>query len=279
MTVGPTSTTNHRSSRELPNMRRMPVSGRSVTLRDRVIGLVSHLRSLAVPVTDSTMHLFYVHSGITYVCARMVIAFLGLPTDRCILLVGRRMTLRNTGIRCEAAPEIDHRNVFGLERRFWRSWRRIARLDRYISRLCRGRDFVVYLPHSQRVFYQLILSHRRCRRFAFLEEGTDAYIRPAELDDHRDRMRLKLLVMSLLNYAGRANHYGRHYRAGYDRCYSITPQAFRILSSAGDRGAPGRAGQPRLGRGSRIQRCRAPASGPIRGRSTCIARRLRRGNA
>ena len=227
MTAGPTLTTSHPSSRENPPTAKTPVSGGRVTAHDRLIDRVGRLRSRIRPIDDSTLHLFYVHSGITYVCARMVMSHLGLSPERCLLIIGRRMTLRNSGIRCETMPELDSSYTFSLERWFWKTWRKISRFDHFISRLCGHRGFVIYLPHSQRVLYQLLLSHRQCRGFAFIEEGTDAYICPSELDDHRVRMRPKLQIMSVLNYLGRANHYGRHFRAGYDHCYATTRWAFR----------------------------------------------------
>lgn len=169
---------------------------------------------------------FYIHSGITYVCARLVIGHQELRQEDCVLLTGPRMKLNDQSLRVELVPEFTDSTRFSRQRRFWTNWGPIRCLDRFLDTLCDGDRYSLYVPHTRKIVCQLLASHPRCAGYSILEEGTDAYHRPFALDVHRRVIRKRTQLLCYLNYGRRASTCNYHYNPAYRTVYGLTEYSF-----------------------------------------------------
>lgn len=169
---------------------------------------------------------FYIHSGVTYVCARLVIGHLKLRSEDCVLLASPRMKPADHALRVEPVPESADSTRFSRRRRFWTNWGPIRRLDRFINTLCNGDRFLLYVPHTRKIVCQLLASHPRCAGYSILEEGSDAYQPPFALDVHRRVIKKRTQLLCYLNYGRRASPYNYHYNPAYRTVYGLTEHSF-----------------------------------------------------
>lgn len=57
----------------------------------------------------------------------------------------------------------------------WKTVRAMRRFDHWVERTCRGESYVLYIPHDLHPWYQLLATHPRCLKKAYIEEGDGAY--------------------------------------------------------------------------------------------------------
>lgn len=116
------------------------------------------------------LHLFIVHSDITYLVANSIIKHLKLPHDKILFLVNRRQKVdyynRKTLPRIKLGSTLsiikNRKNMFSY-------------FDQ-ISLLVEDNLYRAYLPQSSFWKYHLVIAHQNCTSFSYIEEGLASYI-------------------------------------------------------------------------------------------------------
>ena len=122
-------------------------------------------------------HLFTVHSPITFLAAHMVVVNMKLDLEDVIILTNRYKV------------PIDKYSVYQFSSNIENGWFKkltrlnvTNRLDKYLSGLSNGDEFIAYvdlMSYHQKV----LITHPKCMGFNFIEEGNSSYRDKDNLDD------------------------------------------------------------------------------------------------
>lgn len=123
------------------------------------------------------MHIFYIHSHITFVIAQLFILEYNLDIEnvRYIASRGYKLSTKSYNITgfynyLESASKLN--KVFKLKHK-------IKTLDEDIKLLANNKSFCVYLPQFNHSLFQILGTHTLCKNVVLLEEGITSY----KLDD------------------------------------------------------------------------------------------------
>lgn len=122
-------------------------------------------------------HIFYVHSGITYLVSLAAINHLKLHTSEVIIIIGRSIQIDDQFqcIRLNAKEE----NIALLPSygsvEVLKNINVLMRLDRKIGNAAQHSEFTLYLPSEKNYLMQFLQSQRLCLRRNFIEEGLLTY--------------------------------------------------------------------------------------------------------
>lgn len=172
------------------------------------------------------VHLFYVHSGLAFLCCEYTRATAQLPPEQCVFLQDRDIRLPDGPVRVVPWPEELQFHNFFFKKKFWKNWKPIREFDRFIRKTTDNQEFWVYLPQTKHFIYQLFTTHPLCRGYSYYEEGSNA-CRPLKvLDSELPPPSFATSVLSYLNFFGRASVYCSFYKDGADKVYSLHDMAF-----------------------------------------------------
>lgn len=126
------------------------------------------------------LHIFYVHSYITYIISISVLEKLSLNPSDVIFLYGRGFNSQeradiksyqlDTGImKLSKVPS------YGMPLLLIKQHKYINQIDALISRVTDGSQYTAYLPLTKNFLMGLIGTHRLCVDIAFIEEGLLTY--------------------------------------------------------------------------------------------------------
>jgi hypothetical protein len=169
-------------------------------------------------------HLFLVHSSITYLVTRQIIAVEQLPAAACAYgLLRNFQPDPDDPVAARALPDVP----LPLTWRIWQPRQRIAALDREVAALTGGDEFTLYCPHTDLPMARLLLTHPRCRALHYVEEGTASYLKPSQLRGHSAGS-LKAGLRQLLA-GGRAPELPYYLPERFGKAYGISPHSFPEL--------------------------------------------------
>lgn len=122
-------------------------------------------------------HVFYVHSGITYVVALATIDFLKLTTDQVLILLCRNiqigtdykiLKLSPPEEQIQLLPSYGNKKVLNKIGILWK-------LDRRLAAVVDHTKFTLYLPSEKNFLMQFLQTHSLCKKRHFIEEGILTY--------------------------------------------------------------------------------------------------------
>lgn len=122
-------------------------------------------------------HVFYVHSGITWLMALGIVQRHSFRNQDVLILVGRGFThscpfehelLTEAEQHLAAIPSYGSREVI-------RQYTVLKALDKKLEQRTGKDDFVLYLPTERNYLMQYLQTHARCARRNFIEEGLLTY--------------------------------------------------------------------------------------------------------
>lgn len=193
-------------------------------------------------IVDKPIHVFFVHSHITLICAMGIIRAETLA-DRDVRLVLLRDYRADTPFSTFSFPFPASRDspslLFGVTLDHIRHSRsRLAELDEFVGNISDGRPVQFYFPQTRRDFYHLLITHPRCTGFSVMEEGTSSslknngYTRPSALGlNEHIKLMVKRATMPLL-YGQRAQPRGEFTQSfafigrGAEKYYALSDTAF-----------------------------------------------------
>lgn len=127
------------------------------------------------------MHIFYIHSHITYVLAKLYIVENNLVNDNIRFIVSRGYSLKEgsktldiTGLYNYLESSSKLNKVFSLKEK-------IKNLDSEIRLLVNNRPYCAYLPQFNHSLFQIIGTHDLCKNLVLVEEGITSYKLDKEL--------------------------------------------------------------------------------------------------
>lgn len=126
---------------------------------------------------EKQKHVFFVHSAITYLVACEVIALKQLPEEQLLFLTHRGFKVPQPKFKSHVFPYSWSPEPFPFKINFLKSWERVRQFDRFIDKLTHHSSYIIYLPHSSFRVLKLLISHPRCKGYAYLEEGLSSYNR------------------------------------------------------------------------------------------------------
>lgn len=114
-------------------------------------------------------HVFTVHSPITYLCAHLVIENLELKEDKIIIISNNYTPPINLYQQYENFQNINSSifqklSKFNVPKHF----------DAYISDITNNESFIAYIDLMHN-WQRLLVTHKKCKSFNFIEEGTASY--------------------------------------------------------------------------------------------------------
>jgi hypothetical protein len=122
-------------------------------------------------------HLFYVHSGITWLIAQAIIEETNIAGPDVIIMLGRGVSFDN--LYCCYSLDSDEQQLafapsYG-SKKVLSFLSTLTTLDRKIARLVGNSDFLIYLPTERNYLMQFLQTHRLCVGRNFMEEGLLTY--------------------------------------------------------------------------------------------------------
>jgi len=132
-------------------------------------------------------HLFLVHSHITYIVARAVVAERDLDPQRVVFLSARGFL---PPVDESGSPQVrllPFEFTLVPRRRkdrptILQGWRTLAAIDRLLGEASGGRGFHFYTPQTMEHIAQVVKNSPACSGFSFIEEGLYSYCTREEMD-------------------------------------------------------------------------------------------------
>jgi hypothetical protein len=132
-------------------------------------------------------HLFLVHSHITYIVARAVVAKRGLDPAQVVFLTARGFSPPPNELGSPQVRLVPFEFTLVPRRRkdrptMLQGWRTLAAIDRLLSEATGGWGFHFYTPQTMEHIAQVIKNSPACNGFSFIEEGLYSYCTREEMD-------------------------------------------------------------------------------------------------
>jgi hypothetical protein len=122
-------------------------------------------------------YIFSIHSPITYFCAANVVLHEQLKKKDVIFLYTSFVPSNDLGLSVPSFYTLN-KNIFNKLTTF-----NLAKAyDKYLNEIAKGEQFEAYIDLAH--YYQkLLITHRNCTRFHFIEEGMASYVSPTKLEE------------------------------------------------------------------------------------------------
>lgn len=158
---------------------------------------------------EAPLHVFFVHSHITLICAIGVIRSEGLKNDdvRMVFLRGYVQETPFSGFVFPLPASRDSPNAMFVANisHVVMARSRLKRLDEFVWKVVGNRPIHFYFPQTRRDFYHLLITHPQCTHFSIIEEGSTSYAlsngyarRDAEGLGERVKLALKRFAFPLM---------------------------------------------------------------------------------
>ncbi|WP_026463977.1 hypothetical protein [Adhaeribacter aquaticus] len=118
---------------------------------------------------------------------------------------------------------------FPVRYAFWKGWQELYKFDQYLKHLTKDRFFLLYTNQTGIDYILLFITHKHCRGFSFLEEGTNSYHRLDIMNQEINPAGYSTLnykILMLFNYKGRLPLSKYFFAKGYNFAYGISNYSF-----------------------------------------------------
>lgn len=122
-------------------------------------------------------HLFTIHSPLTFLVAYFTAKHLNLSTEDVIFISSRY----NAPV-CEFKVEKSYADQNGNILNKLKNLNLLKSYDRFIDSLTNGSEFICYIELMS-MYQKILITHRNCRGFNFIEEGNSAYMAYDDIND------------------------------------------------------------------------------------------------
>lgn len=127
------------------------------------------------------MHIFYIHSHITYVIAQLFIAACNLKDDDVRFITSRNYKLRRESNIYDISDFYTYLERHGKLKKIFGIQQKIKYLDEDLSTLCNKEKFTIYLPQFNHSIFQILATHPLCENTVLMEEGITSYKKDVNL--------------------------------------------------------------------------------------------------
>lgn len=123
---------------------------------------------------NTVKHLFYIHSNIVEIVAWLTIQHEGISESDVLVITDRGHTLKL--IATDRQQSIDSKVINeALDASYTSARKALDDLDKILATLTDDQDFRLYVPQSSYEVIRAIITHPRCKCYAYLEEGIGSY--------------------------------------------------------------------------------------------------------
>jgi len=173
-------------------------------------------------------HLFLVHSHITYIVARAVVAKRGLDPQRVMFLTARGFSPPPAEPGSPRYRLVPFEFTLVPRRRkdrpsMLQGWRTLAAIDRLLSEAGAGRGFHFYTPQTMEHIAQVLKNSPACNGFSFIEEGLYSYCTREEMDARHTPRQPRLWERLAYRNRIRASHF---FDPGHAQAYGVHEAVF-----------------------------------------------------
>lgn len=168
-------------------------------------------------------HVFFVHSPITLLVAWGVINLKKLEPEQVIFLTHRGFSVPVNEFKTFDFPYSWSPEPFPFKLNFLLSWKRLKNFDDWVSQITKNYRFVVYLPHSQFRVLKLLITHKSCFEYNYLEEGLGSY-EPIEMANPRG-MKARVNILDQILYKNRIRD-RLIYNSSYGAVFGLFEECF-----------------------------------------------------
>lgn len=174
-------------------------------------------------------HLFFVHSHATYHCALGVIKHLKLKGGDCVFIPARDFQFPPLP---DGAQKVEFTYRGKLNMGSWRNLlktpKNIRLADTEIALAAQGDSFHAYIPHSYYQPIHLVISHKLCKGFSYIEEGVTSYFGFREIDKAYppNVFRKRSRAFTRLLYRHRFPAIYTFFHEGYSAAYGFSDDSF-----------------------------------------------------
>lgn len=146
-------------------------------------------------------YFFVVHSNITWLIIKNLIAQEKLPSADCLILIDRNLNIQVDNIQSKNISnfhlyDIKSAKIHHTFSNYQRNKKILAEIDKIINTFClKNETFHFYLPHQKKYVYFAFFTHAQCERFFYVEEGNLSY---ASNQFDPKRSKFKYLILSIL---------------------------------------------------------------------------------
>lgn len=122
-------------------------------------------------------HVFYIHSGITYVVTLATIDHLKLTRDQVVIILCRNIQVANEYQVLKLTPEEEQIQLLPTygSKEVLKNFDILWKLDKRLSIAIGHMDFTLYLPSEKNFLMQFLQTHSLCKKRHFIEEGILTY--------------------------------------------------------------------------------------------------------
>lgn len=121
------------------------------------------------------MHVFYIHSHITYVIARLFIAEQKLSSKKVRYITSRGYALEEKRSTYDITDFYNYLEQASRLNKVFYLNKKIKALDRELHTFVNNEPFTAYVPQYNHSLFQIITSHRLCKYSILVEEGITSY--------------------------------------------------------------------------------------------------------
>ncbi|MHA7942476.1 polysialyltransferase family glycosyltransferase [Formosa sp. 3Alg 14/1] len=121
------------------------------------------------------MHIFYIHSHITYVIAQLFILEFKLDRNKVKFITSRSYTMKANEHGYDVTNLYNYLEQASKLSKIFKLKGKLIVLDEGITQLSDGNSFTAYLPQFNHSLFQIIATHKLCNNIVLVEEGITAY--------------------------------------------------------------------------------------------------------
>lgn len=169
------------------------------------------------------VHLFYLHSEITYLVSKCIIEHKGIEKKDVVFLLQRNFQPSDNEIQSFSNPFDTSPQSIKSHVNIFKSLKTRRSFNRYLKEITRGQYFYAYVPGTHINSIQLIINHKKCKAFSIFEEGTWSYINYHHFSNvYRGK---KVPKFDRLGYLGQIKNY-KFIDDRYEYIYGIDEHSF-----------------------------------------------------
>ncbi|MFV0565530.1 MAG: polysialyltransferase family glycosyltransferase [Flavobacteriaceae bacterium] len=181
------------------------------------------------------MHIFFIHSHITYVVAQLFILEHKLNKNGVRYIVSRGYELK--GEEKKAYDITDFYNYLESRSRLSKLFglrSKLKKIDNEIAKLSENQTFNIYLPQFNHSLFQILATHRLCKKTILVEEGITAYKADIKLYAHNQKkMAIEYFLAKIISKRFILNngHYSPFPKQKFEFAICISENCFPFIET------------------------------------------------
>jgi|GEM_PF-2041070 hypothetical protein len=168
-------------------------------------------------------HVFYIHSQITLLIAKLIIEQLDLNKSDVIFLLNRGIKVKDPDLAAIDVPFESDTKYIPQTRNIVKCFQVLNDVDSFIEEVTGYNNYACYVPQNTIRFLELMINSKKCKFFSIMEEGAASYYKFDEINKEYGAVRGS--IWDKIGYRGRIGK-KYFYRPDYKNVFGITEESF-----------------------------------------------------